>query len=160
MKYAGRIYLRTSDREAVLKAVTCKAYVSPLTGGWVTVLPELAGQDRSVSQRVARRLMCPVLHVIRHGAWVGYVYYEAGKLVVEYESDPNYFQTATPARRRRLTGSPQRLEGLPYAGMSYETVQPGDSFTHLAGRRTAPTTGEPAAPAGETPSPGLTTPSN
>ena len=108
MSFSGAIYVRTVDRDAVLYAARGLGrplHVGPLQNGWVIVLPDLAGQDLGVSQKLARRLTAPMMHVIRHDDLTMYVWYELGRLVETYESDPQYFQSSSRARQRRVQGA-------------------------------------------------------
>ena len=60
--FYGSIHVRTDDRPAVLDAAEAIArkgrarfLVSPVLRGWVTLFPNVSGQDESLSRTLARR---------------------------------------------------------------------------------------------------------
>ena len=116
--FYGGIHIRTDDRDSVVAALKGLAkrkrrfFVSPVSDGWVSVFPNLNGQDDKVSKAVAKRLDANILHLAIHDDDVLYYwFYQGGKLIDKFSSCPDYFGEITGRAKARWQGKPELLEG-------------------------------------------------
>ena len=95
------VTLRTTDRDAVrqhLSAAGRRAYISPPAAGAVVVFDRACEEQDPkelavLTSLLSQRCVCPALAVMIHDDdifWYGL--YEAGALVDEYTSAPDYFE--------------------------------------------------------------------
>ena len=118
--FYGSVHVRTEDRPQLLQALgdiaragKTRFLVSPPAGGWTGIYPSEGGQDFAVSAAVAARVTGPVLHLVLHDEDVfAYRLYDAGGVIDEYDSNPDYFQESSPARWNETAGRPQALAAL------------------------------------------------
>ena len=86
--------------------------LGPAVNGWLSILPSV-GPDESVSEGVARRLPCHVLHLAVHDDDIlFYFFYLNGKLVDQYNSWPDYFDAASDEEIQKSYGRPERFMKL------------------------------------------------
>jgi len=118
--FYGSVHVRMEDRPQLLQALgdiaragKTRFLVSPPAGGWTGIYPSEGGQDFAVSAAVAARVTGPVLHLVLHDEDVfAYRLYDAGGVIDEYDSNPDYFQESSPARWNETAGRPQALAAL------------------------------------------------
>ena len=122
--------VRSDSQDAVAEALTPllkePAYVSPSVGGWVGVYPE--GDNADVTEKLAKKLSaklaCGVFFWSVYDSDIFfYTLYEDGKLRDKFDSNPNYFEPVTKAKKTSLSGKPEAL--IPYClpGIGYSEVQ-------------------------------------
>jgi len=112
--------LRGEDERAVQKILQdlsakkeWRFLLAPPLQTWIAVYPEHHGQDDRVSRAIAKRWATDVLHVLVHDDDIFcYFYYRAGKLVDQYDSNPDYFRKASAAKKARLRGEPASFREL------------------------------------------------
>jgi hypothetical protein len=99
--FYGSIHVRTDDVSAVrtaLESISANSQqrflIGPAIRGWIGVFPNNSGQDWSVSENLARRVSCPLLHCIVHDDDVfAFRLYQNGAVIGEYDSTPGYFDS-------------------------------------------------------------------
>jgi hypothetical protein len=118
--FYGAVYIRTEERDQVreiLEEIAGKKktrfLLAPPFQGWTGVYPDTSGQDENVAKAIARRTPADVLQVIVHDDDVFcYFYYRAGRLVDQYNSRPDYFESVDEEAREELRGRPDLLRDL------------------------------------------------
>jgi hypothetical protein len=104
----GTIHVRTRNSHEVRSALerlsgqrTRRFLLAPAIDGWVTVYPELNGQDPAVSEALATILGDRTLiHCLVHDDDLfAYWLYENGSIVDTYNSQPDYFGETNPPPR-------------------------------------------------------------
>jgi hypothetical protein len=85
--FYGSIHLKTDDMSSVKniledlkKKKKINFFLSPPLSGWISIYPAGYGQDETISKSIARKIKCPVLHLISHDDDVFYYhFYRHGK---------------------------------------------------------------------------------
>ena len=114
----GSIHVRTEDREAIRKTLEqivherdLKCLLGPALDGWISIYPNDSASD--VAAALARAVRQPVLlTTVYDDDLFAYAYYEAGKLLDEYSSDPDCFEEVSAQERERLRGKPEVFRPL------------------------------------------------
>lgn len=121
--------VRSESQETVVEALTRllkePAYVAPVVNGWVGVYHESDGmaQDR-LAKRLSARLSCAVFFWSVYDSDIfSYNLYENGKKRDEFESEPDYFEEVSKAKKARLSGKPEALVPYCLPGVAYAQVQ-------------------------------------
>jgi len=118
--FYGSVHVRSDDGARLRRTLEelaarsgTRFLMAPPSGGWIAVYPSHHGQDVSVSAAIAARVTGPVLHLLVHDDDVfAYTLYDAGGPIDEYCSDPDYFESSSPARRAETAGRPDALAAL------------------------------------------------
>jgi hypothetical protein len=118
--FYGSVHVRVEDRtillgvlDGIARAGRTRFLVSPSRAGWTSIFPSEGGQDFAVSAAVAARVTGPILHLVLHDDDVfAYRLYGAGRLIDEYDSNPDYFQEASRGRWNETAGRPDALAAL------------------------------------------------
>ena len=117
--FYGGVHIRADEREPVVDAIRGLAkrkwrfLISPVFDGWVSVFPNLNGQDDKVSKAIAKRVDADRLHLAIHDDdLLYYWFYQRGKLIDKYSSCPDYFGGISDRAKARWQGKPDLLEGL------------------------------------------------
>lgn len=121
--FYGSVYIRSRDAAGLRRTLEelavqsgARFLIAPPLGGWIAVYPFQHGQDVSVSAAIAARVPGPVLHLLVHdNAVFAYTLYDAGGPIDEYCSDPDYFDSSSPARRRERRAGRTRWPRSPAA---------------------------------------------
>ncbi|MBI2923003.1 MAG: hypothetical protein HYY18_18260 [Planctomycetes bacterium] len=123
--FANAVHVRTDDQGAVLQAVeevlaragydpvvtlevdedapvdpthskVRRFFVSPSTGGWVSVFDENFVEIFDLAPSLSAELKCPVLDLWsqRDRSW-GYTLNDVGRKIDQYSTDPNYLEGAS-----------------------------------------------------------------
>ncbi|MEH2263485.1 hypothetical protein [Nostoc sp.] len=118
----GSIHIRSTDTEQIAEIVKSlaeqekqKFLISPCINGWISVYPSRKGQDSKISPvaAIAQQFSGHLLDVSLHDDDLfDYIYYRAHKLVDEYSSDPDYFETVSREEKARLRGKPEVFNDL------------------------------------------------
>ena len=96
----GSIHVRTNDQQRVVAALellscegTKRFLISPAIKGWVAVFPDNNGQDETLGKALASTLgNATVIQCLVHDDDLfAYWFFENGKLVDQYNSNPGYF---------------------------------------------------------------------
>jgi hypothetical protein len=142
--------VRSRDAAAVAAALeplltSGLAWVSPSANGWVGVYPESTEKQdpremESLGSALSSALEANVLGVLVHDSDVLRLWtFSAGKLVDEFDSNPDYIERAAAADRERLKGQPAVLAAIGPTGVSAQAVADA-----LAGRTGGPEVDEAA----------------
>jgi hypothetical protein len=118
--FYGSVHVRTgetADLRRVLEELATDGKTRFLMGrpasGWTAVYPSGSGQDFAISAAIAARLAGPVIHLLVHDDDLfAYRLYDAGGVIDEYDSNPDYFQPSPPARWKETEGRPEALAAL------------------------------------------------
>jgi hypothetical protein len=122
--FYGSVHVRTgetADLRRVLEELAADGKTRFLMGrpasGWTAVYPSGGGQDFAISAAIAARLAGPVIHLLVHDDDLfAYRLYDAGGVIDEYDSNPDYFQPSPPARWKETEGRPEALAALAGGG--------------------------------------------
>src|SRR5436190_17693233 len=125
--------VRGDSTPAVLSAlrplIESRAYVSPPTGRWITVYDEASDdQDDAIIEEVgtgvSRALKTTVLAFLVHDSDIfRYWLFESGKLIDEFDSDPEYFgRHVDETRLWHLRGKPAALLPLCRTGTTVAQI--------------------------------------
>jgi ankyrin repeat protein len=125
--------VRTADTAACLKAVAglvhLRALVTNARKGWITVYDEKSeAQDADELRRVAKglstRLATDVFAFMLHDSDVFiYILYQKGKLIDQFNSQPDYFGSVPAAERKKWAGDFKKLLRLAPKGTSLPKIQ-------------------------------------
>lgn len=132
--------VRSTDANAVATKLApllkSRAYVSPASGGWVTVYDEATeSQDSEVLIKLAKvlskALKTEVFGFLVHDSDIAFYYLcQNGELVDEFDSCPDYFgNEVSAAERERVRGVTEKLLPLAAAGTTREQI---DTVIHPA----------------------------
>lgn len=118
--FYGSIHIRTEDHDSVIEAVeklvkkqNTRFWVGPELNGWVGIYPEMSGQNDKIPKALTRLLQLDILYVGVHDSDVFfYSVFSQGKLIDQYNSNPDYFSTASANTRRRFRGQPAKWKHL------------------------------------------------
>jgi GNAT superfamily N-acetyltransferase len=123
----GAIHVQTDDVAAVERAVqqfvprlpgrSTGSTVSPPRGGWIAVYDDVCDRDPSMLRRLAKelseRLGAVVLSLgVEHAEVVRFVLLEAGRVVDEYLSVPEYYGALPPGDVIALAANPRVVARL------------------------------------------------
>ncbi len=143
----GAIHVQTDDVAAVERAVdqfvprlpgrSRGSTVSPPRGGWIAVYDDVCDRDPSMLRRLAKELSertgAVVLSLgVEHDEVVRFVLLEAGRVVDEYLSVPEYYGTLPPGDVIAMAANPRvvaRLTGADPAvirAVARTAVSPGE----------------------------------
>ena len=115
------LHVRGTDQGTVLAAVEKllsnqtrgRVLVGPGLNGWVGVYPNDDAGSEQFPLALSESLNSTVLDFLLHDSDVFlYNAFHAGKLVDEYSSAPDYFETISPAEHDRLKGRPESFAAL------------------------------------------------
>ncbi len=114
------IQVRSQDREsikaaaeAVARELKKKFLLGPALDGWTAVYPDDSGNDEQSAATLAKRLHTTVLHLAVHDSDIFfYNFFQGGKLLNEYSSDPDYFEEVHADEHERLKGRPELFHEL------------------------------------------------
>lgn len=138
--------VRSTDANAVATVLApllkSRAYVSPASGGWVTVYDEATESQDSkllikLAKELSKALKTEVFGFLVHDSDIA-VYYlcQNGELVDEFDSCPDYFGNEVSAvERERVRGITEKLLPLAVAGTTREQI---DAVIHPASRQDFP----------------------
>jgi hypothetical protein len=115
--FYGSIHVRTDDADLVHRTLStwvrrnrCAFFVGPSIRGWVGVYPENAGEDFTISKKLAAKIPADLVHVMVHDDDIfAYCLYRRGKLVDEFNSTPDYFKPVPARQKAKLRGRPELL---------------------------------------------------
>jgi hypothetical protein len=115
-EFFDAIYARGTDAETLpqrlgdaARELNCCFLVAPEMQGW-TAIYSSRGQDGNVAKGLHKLLKTEVLFTLVHDSDIFcYDYYRDGKLVDEYNSQPDYFAKVSAKKRRSLAGRPELL---------------------------------------------------
>ncbi len=105
------------------------AYVSPPKNGWVTVYEKASDEQddtiiRRIGSELSRILNTPVVSFLVHDSDIAmYWLFQAGKLVDEFNSAPDYYEKASKAERTRTRGNADALLPFCVPGTTREQVE-------------------------------------
>lgn len=128
--FFGSIHVRTTDYEAVRYAAEAAAHkhglkwmLAPTIDGWTSLYPSGHGQDEQPTHTLATLLpKTDLVHVVLHDDDVfAYGFFRHGKLLDEYNSDPDYFGEVPPTDHERQRGRPERFADL--LGSAHASVE-------------------------------------
>lgn len=140
----GAVYVRDVGRRQVCTLLAqfaaeknTRFLLAPAIRSWLGVYPKEYGADGEVAERIASAFDATVLHVYLHDdSLLGYSYFRGGRLIDEYCSDPEYFESISQAEKARLRGRPELLVDLlasPHAAPQLDAVlHPADGTLGLA----------------------------
>jgi hypothetical protein len=122
--FYGSVHVRSEDvvpvrqaLEEIAAAGRTRFLMGPPSGGWIGVYPSDHGQDPAVSAAIAERIHAPLIHLVVHDDDVfAYVLYDAGGPIDEYDSHPDYFETAPATRWQETAGRAEALATLAGGG--------------------------------------------
>ena len=120
--------VRADSQEAVVAVLTGllkePAYVAPAVGGWVGVYPEGDGDTADkLAKKLSAKLACGVFFWSVYDSDIFfYTLYENGKKRDEFDSNPEYFESVSAAKRARLRGKPEALVPYCLPGIGYSQV--------------------------------------
>ncbi|MEH2073281.1 MAG: hypothetical protein V7K57_02625 [Nostoc sp.] len=114
------IHIRSTDTEQIAEIVKSlaeqekeKFFISPCINGWISVYPSRKGQDSNIAAAIAQQFPRHLLYVSLHDDNLfDYIYYLEHKLIDEYSSDPDYFETVSREEKARLRGKPEVFADL------------------------------------------------
>ncbi len=120
--FYGSIHLKTDDMSSVKniledlkKKKKINFFLSPPLSGWISIYPAGYGQDEAISKSIARKIKCPVLHLISHDDDVFYYhFYRHGKSLDRYSSCPEYFGGLPEKDKKIFRGNPELYKDLLY----------------------------------------------
>lgn len=121
--------VRTDSQEAVVAALTGllkePAYVAPAVNGWVGVYPEgYSDAAERLAKKLSTKLSCGVFFWSVYDSDIFfYTLYESGKKRDEFDSNPDYFETLSAAKKARLCGKPEALVPYCLPGIGYAQVR-------------------------------------
>ncbi len=121
--------VRTDSQEAVIAALTGllkePAYIAPAVNGWVGVYPEGdSGVAEPLAKKLSAKLSCGVFYWSVYDSDIFfYTLYEDGKKRDEFDSNPDYFETVSNAKKAQLRGKPEALLTYCQPGIGYSQVQ-------------------------------------
>jgi hypothetical protein len=125
--------VHTQDIEACIKAATTivksRALVTQPESGWISIYDETSElQDSAELQRVAselsEKLATEVFAFLVHDSDVFvYWFYRKGKLVDQFNSNPNYFGPMKSAERKKWAGQFQKLAPIILSAGTPEQLQ-------------------------------------
>lgn len=121
--------VRTDSQEAVVAALTgllkAPAYVAPAVGGWVGIYSEAERTDPdTLAKKLSAKLACGVFFWSVYDSDIFfYTLYEDGKKRDEFDSNPDYFESVSAAKKARLCGKPETLVPYCLPGIGYSQVQ-------------------------------------
>jgi hypothetical protein len=121
--------VRSDSQEAVVAALTGllkePAYVAPAVNDWVGVYPECKRTDPdNLAKKLSAKLSCGVFAWVVHDSDIFfYTLYEDGKKRDEFDSNPDYFDPVSSAKRARLRGKPEALVAYCLPGIGYSQVR-------------------------------------
>lgn len=139
-------HVRSTDANAVAAVlaslVKSRAYISPASGGWVTIFDEASeSQDSKIliklAKELSKALKTEVFGFLVHDSDIA-VYYlcQNGDLMDEFDSCPDYFDNEVSEEdRRRVRGVTEKLLPLAIAGTTREQI---DAVIHPASREDFP----------------------
>jgi tetratricopeptide (TPR) repeat protein len=139
------IHARTEDVGAVQKALEevamrcdAKFLLGPALNGWISILPGGSGPDETLSEEIARQVLCDVFHLAVHDDDISfYFFYRNGKLVDQYNSCPDYVNAATEEEVQKSLGRPELFQDLLRGPSSLEKLKKllaSEKFTFESGR--------------------------
>ena len=121
--------VRSDSQDAVANALKLllkePAYISPSVGGWVGVYPDGdADKADKLAQRLSAKLACGVFFWSVYDSDIFfYTLYESGARRDEFDSNPDYFESVSKAKKARLRGKPEALVQYCLPGVGYSQVQ-------------------------------------
>ncbi len=116
----GSINAKTTDREA-FKAVLeeaarehkAKFQLGPVINGWVSAYPDDAGKRDTCLSTLAAKTKGVLLYLyVFHDDVLFYGFYQDGRLLGEYSSDPDHFEETSPEEHERLRAHPELFRDL------------------------------------------------
>ncbi|MEQ8221429.1 MAG: hypothetical protein ABRQ37_03935, partial [Candidatus Eremiobacterota bacterium] len=118
--FYGSVHLRTDDISSVKEILEdlrrkkkINFFLSPPLRGWISVYPAGYGQDEIISKSIARKIKCPLFHLISHDDDVFYYhFYRDGKLLDRYSSCPEYFGELPEKDKKKFRGNPEFYKDL------------------------------------------------
>jgi hypothetical protein len=117
--FYGSVHVRTDDRDQVLAAAgkvarkDTRLLVGPALRGWVAVYPSGNGQNDRVARRLAKHVAGDVVYVMVHDSDVfAYSVFRDGKLIDQFNSQPDYFGAASDKEKAKLRGRPEKFAHL------------------------------------------------
>ncbi|MEH2192309.1 MAG: hypothetical protein V7K98_06535 [Nostoc sp.] len=116
----GSIHIRSTDTEQMAEIVKSlaaqekqKFLISPCINGWISVYPSGLGYDSNIAAAIAQQFPGHLLYLTLYDDNLfDYIYYLEHKLVDEYSSDPDYFETVSREEKERLRGKPEVFADL------------------------------------------------
>lgn len=121
--------VRSDSQEAAVAALTGPlkepAYVAPAINGWVGVYPEgYSDAAEGLAKKLSAKLSCGVFFWSVYDSDIFfYTLYEDGKKRDEFDSNPDYFETVSTAKKARLRGKPEALVPYCLPGIGYSQVR-------------------------------------
>ena len=121
--------VRSDSQESVVAALTGllkePAYVALAVNGWVGVYPEGdADAADKLAKKLSAKLACGVFFRSVYDSDIFlYTLYEDGKKRDEFDSNPDYFETVSAAKKARLRGKPEALVPYCLPGIGYSQVR-------------------------------------
>ncbi len=121
--------VRSDSQESVVAALTGllkePAYVAPAVNGWVGAYPEGDGDAAErLAKKLSAKLSCGVFYWSVYDSDIFYyTLYEDGKKRDEFDSNPDYFETVSAAKKARLRGKPEALVAYCLPGIGYAQVK-------------------------------------
>lgn len=118
--FFGSILIKTENSGAVQTALEtvgreakCKFLMGPALNGWISVLPNDSGQNDQISVELTRLLPEDIFHLIVHDDGLfAYFFYRQGRLLDQYNSDPDYFEAVSREERNECRGRPELYQDL------------------------------------------------
>ncbi|WP_392534651.1 WD40 repeat domain-containing protein [Nostoc sp. C117] len=118
--YYGSIHIRSNDIEEIIEIVKrlaaqekLKFLISPCINGWISVYSSERGQNPTVAEAIAQQFSGHLLYLsLYDDDLFDYIYYREHKLVDEYSSNPDYFETIPREEKERLCGKPEVFADL------------------------------------------------
>ncbi len=125
-------HVRTSNFDLCSKALSevasARAFLTAPKKGWISVYDEASEtQDLAEVERVAKglskRIQMDVIALLLHDSDV-FIYqaYRKGKLVDQFNSQPDYFGPVTASKRKKWAGNPDKLRALAPPGVTAERI--------------------------------------
>ena len=114
------IHVRTENADMVQKTLQQVAKVAdykfllgPALNGWISVFPNDGGQSDRISLEIAKHLPNDIFHLVVHDDDIFFYYfYRAGRLVDQYNSDPDSFEEASEEEKQKCRGRPELFQEL------------------------------------------------
>lgn len=120
--------VHTDSQEAVVAALTgllrTPAYIAPAVNGWVGVYPEGdSDAAETLAKKLSAKLSCGVFYWSVYDSDIFfYTLYENGKKRDAFDSNPDYFEPVSTAKRAKLRGKPEALVNYCQPGIGYSQV--------------------------------------